>query len=363
MPEPKYESARLELERLLSICAKREASDLHISCGKPPLLRIEGKLAPIEKEEILTPEKTESLVLALMNEAQKEKYLLEKELDFSLAFGEQARFRVNVYHEKGHKAASLRLIPLQIKTLKELGLPETLKEFCEAKQGFVLVVGPAGHGKSTTLACMIDIINHTHAEHIITIEDPIEYLFTEDKCLLDQREVYADTNSFSRALRSVLRQDPNVVMIGEMRDLETISSALTVAETGHLVFSTLHTNNAPQTIDRIVDVFPPYQQRQIRVQLANNLLGIVSQRLITRIGGGRVVVVEVMKNIPAVASLIREGKTYQLDSIIQTSAEEGMIPLDKSLAELYKAGEIRYEDALAYANNKKGFKMMMEEAI
>jgi twitching motility protein PilT len=210
---------------------------------------------------------------------------------------------------------------------------------------------------------MIDLINHERAEHIITIEDPIEYLFIEDKSLIEQREVYADTNSFARALRSVLRQDPNVVMVGEMRDLETISSALTLAETGHLVFSTLHTNNAPQTIDRIVDVFPPYQQRQVRVQLANNLLAIISQRLITRIGGGRVVVVEVMKNIPAVGSLIREGKTYQLDSVIQTSAEEGMIPLDKSLAELTKAGMIRFEDALAYANNKKGFKLMMEERI
>lgn len=359
----KYESARLELERLLSLCAKREASDLHISCGKPPLLRIEGKLISIGREETLTPEKAESLILALMNEKQREKYLIEKELDFSYAFGGQARFRVNAYHEKGHKACALRLIPLQIRSLKDLGLPETLKEFCKAKQGFVLIVGPASHGKSTTLACMIDIINHTRAEHVITIEDPIEYLFIEDKSLIDQREVYADTNSFPRALRSVLRQDPNVVMIGEMRDLETISSALTVAETGHLVFSTLHTNSAPETIDRIVDVFPPFQQRQIRVQLANNLLVIVSQRLITRVGGGLVVVVEVMKNISAVASLIREGKTYQLDSVIQTSAEEGMVPLDKSLAELTKAGEIRYEDALAYANNKKGFRMMMEETL
>lgn len=345
----------MDLKKLLFTVIKQEASDLHLTVGKPPTLRIDDKLVPVEGGEVLNSVSAKKLILELLTDEQKEKLEKIREIDSSYSFNNEGRFRVNIYFQKGELAAALRLIPTKIRTLRELGLPENLSEFAKAQQGFFLSVGPAGHGKTTTCASLVDIINHTRTDHVITIEDPIEYVFTPDKCLVDQREVGQDTNSFPRALRSCLRQDPDVIFVGEMRDYETIATAATLAETGHLVISTLHTNNAAQTIDRMVDVFPPHQQQQIRYQIANTLLGIVSQRLIPKIREGRVVACEIMKATPAIRNLIREGKTYQLDNIIQTSQEEGMMPLDSSLAKLVKDGVIKYEDGLAYALDKKGF--------
>lgn len=347
-----------DLKKLLSTVIDREASDLHLTVGKPPTLRVDDKLMPIEGEDVLDSEKAKKLVLQLLTPEQKEKLETAREIDFSYSFNSEGRFRVNVYFQKGELAAALRLIPTKIRTLKELGLPENLLEFAKAQQGFLLSVGPAGHGKTTTCASLVDVINHCRTDHIITIEDPIEYVFTPDKCLVDQREVGFDTNSFPKALRSCLRQDPDVIFVGEMRDYETIATAVTLAETGHLVISTLHTNNAAQTIDRLVDVFPPHQQQQIRYQIANTLLGIVSQRLIPKISGGRIAACEILKAMPAVRNLIREGKTYQLDNIIQTSQEEGMMPLDLALAKLVENKTIKYEDGLSYALDKKNFERM-----
>mgnify|MGYP000259319994 CR=1 FL=1 len=340
-----------ELFELLEAVGKQNASDLHISVGRHPTLRIDGDLIPLVKKPIITPEDAQGLVLTLLNEEQKQRFLKEKELDFAYSYKDKARFRVNVFFQQGYMGASLRFLPFKIKTLKELNLPSVLEKFTQHTQGFFLVVGPSGHGKSTTLAALIDIINHKRNDHIITIEDPIEYIFTQDRCIIDQREVGFDTESFHRALRSAFRQDPDVIMVGEMRDLETISTALTAAETGHLVFATLHTNNAAQTIDRIIDSFPASAQSQIKIQLAATLLGVVSQRLIPRIEGGRIPAVEIMFSNPAVRNLIREGKTHQLDMVIETSAEEGMISLNKSLADLVHKGEISLENAELYSLN------------
>lgn len=340
-----------ELFELLEAVGKQNASDLHISVGRHPTLRIDGDLIPLVKKPTITPEDAQGLVLALLNEEQKQRFLKEKELDFAYSYKDKARFRVNVYFQQGYMGASLRFLPFKIKTLKELNLPSVLEKFTQHTQGFFLVVGPSGHGKSTTLAALIDIINHKRNDHIITIEDPIEYIFTQDRCIIDQREVGFDTESFHRALRSAFRQDPDVIMVGEMRDLETISTALTAAETGHLVFATLHTNNAAQTIDRIIDSFPASAQSQIKIQLAATLLGVISQRLIPRIEGGRIPAVEIMFSNPAVRNLIREGKTHQLDMVIETSAEEGMISLNKSLADLVHKGEISLENAELYSLN------------
>jgi twitching motility protein PilT len=350
----------MDLRKLLSTVIKEGASDLHLTVSKPPTLRIDDKLTPIFGEPVLNLQNAKKLILDLLTSEQKEKLEIAREIDFSYSFNNEGRFRVNVYYQKGELAAALRLIPSKIRALKELGLPENLAEFARAQQGFFLSVGPAGHGKTTTCASLVDIINHTRTDHVITIEDPIEYVFTPDKCLIDQREVGFDTNSFPRALRSCLRQDPDVIFVGEMRDYETIATAVTLAETGHLVISTLHTNNAAQTIDRLVDVFPPHQQQQIRFQIANTLLGIVSQRLIPQIKGGRAVACEILKATPAVRNIIREGKTYQLDNIIQTSQEEGMMPLDAALAKLVANKIIKYEDALAYALDKKNFEKSAE---
>jgi twitching motility protein PilT len=289
---------------------------------------------------------------------QIERLRQRKEIDFSFGY-QQMRFRTNVFYQKGYVSASLRLIPLSVKTIDQLGLPPILEKFTLPSQGFVIITGPTGHGKSTTLAAMIEHINSDRSEHIITIEDPIEYVFEHKKSIISQREVGSDTNSFGRALRSALREDPNVVLVGEMRDLETIEAALTLAETGHLVFTTLHTNSASQTADRIIDIFPPHQQQQVRMQLANVLLGVVSQRLLPRISGGRVLACEIMLANSAVRNTIREGKTHQLPNIIQTSASEGMISLDKVLAELVSKGEITIDDALAWSLDPKAFKMMV----
>jgi len=348
------------LSELLLTTARQNASDLHIAVGRRPTIRIDSVLIPLAKEQILTKEDAEGLVFSLLTEEQKIRFLQLKQLDFSFNFEDKARFRVNVFFQKGFVAAALRLIQAQIRTVEELNLPPLLHEFASLNQGFVLLVGPAGHGKSTTLAALLDEINHKRNDHIITIEDPIEYLFAQDKCIVSQREVGQDTTSFHEALRAVLRQDPDVLMIGEMRDPETISTAMTAAETGHVVFSTLHTNSAAQTIDRVIDSFSPEQQGQIISQLASTLVGIVSQRLIPRIGGGRIPAVEIMITNSAIKNLIRERKIYQIDLVIETSVQEGMISLNRSLVNLVKRKEISLEVAESYSLNPSELRILLE---
>ncbi len=332
-----------KLFQLLDLTAKEKASDLHFAVGRRPTLRMDGRLTSLSKEEVLTKEVVEGMVRVLVPEARWDEFTREKELDFSYSLSDKARFRVNVYFQKGNMAAALRLITPNIRTIEQLNLPPVLHDFTKPNQGFVLVVGPAGQGKSTTLAALVDEINHKRTEHIITIEDPMEYIFTQDRSIIDQREVYSDTPSFKRALRSILRQDPDIIMIGEMRDAETINTAITAAETGHLVFSTLHTNSAAQTIDRIIDSFPAAQQGQIRSQLASSLLGIISQRLIPRLSGGRIPAYEIMITNSAIRNLIREDKIYQIDLVIETSIQEKMISLNRSLSNLVKQGEISWQ--------------------
>ena len=344
-----------EIDSIMAEAVKRNSSDIHITANVPVMLRIDGKLEPYQDQ--LDKKHSESIILSFMDDFQKERLKREKEVDFSFSYEKDVRFRVNVFYQRGDLSASMRLIPSKIKTFEELGLPPVIEKFTTPSQGFVIVTGPTGHGKSTSLASMVDHINHTRKEHIITIEDPIEYMFKNDKSIIEQREVYSDTRSFARALRSALREDPNVILIGEMRDLETISAALTLAETGHLVYTTLHTNDAAQTADRIIDVFPPHQQQQVRQQLANVLLGVVSQRLLPRSSGGRIIACEILIANNAVRNVIREGKTHQLPNIIQTSVSEGMITLDKVLAELVSKGEVSLDDALAWASDPKSFKM------
>lgn len=352
------EIADPKMKHLLDYAINKNASDIHLTQGVPPTIRVDGKLLAVADEPVLTAQITEKLIKSYMSQEQVKKFLERKEIDFS--FGHKDfRFRVNTYLQKGYWASSLRLITSKIRTIVELGLPPVLEKFIMPSQGLFIITGPTGHGKSTTLAAMVDLINKTRSEHIITIEDPVEYVFAHNKSIIDQREVGGDTLSFSRALRSVLREDPNVVLVGEMRDLETIETVLTVAETGHLVFTTLHTNSASQTADRIIDVFPPHQQVQVKQQLANVLLGVVSQRLIPKTSGGRIAAVEIMTADSAVRNLIREGKTHQLPNVIQTGASEGMISLDKVLSELVNKGEITLEDALSWALDPKQFKMMV----
>lgn len=351
---------RQKLKDLMLTTARQSASDLHLAVGRKPTLRVDGVLVGLEQEPILTPEDTQGLVLALLTPEQKEKFLKFGDLDLSYSFEDKARFRVNVYFQRGFMAAALRLIPAEIKTVEDLHLPPVLKRFTKLNQGFVLVVGPAGHGKSTTLAALLDEINHARMDHIITIEDPIEYLFVQDRSIVSQREIRSDSPSFHRSLRSLLRQDPDVVMIGEMRDAESIATALTAAETGHLVFSTLHTNSATQTIDRIIDSFPAGQQGQISSQLAATLVGIVSQRLVPRIEGGRTPAAEVMFVNAAVRNLIRENKVYQVDLVIETSIQEGMTTLNRSLAELVKRKEVSLENAELYSMNPSELRVLLE---
>jgi twitching motility protein PilT len=338
-------AANVRIEVLLEEVIKRKASDLHLQVGLPPMIRIDGALAPIGNSETLNDEAVETLLFSILDEDQKQILLKDKEFDFSFAFGDLGRFRVNAFHERGNLASALRLITNEIMTIEQLGLPPVVNKFADFPRGLVLVTGPTGSGKSTTLAAMIHKINEERAAHIITIEDPIEYTHQSNKSVIVQREVHYDTYSFSAALRSVLREDPDVVLIGEMRDLETIASAITIAETGHLVFATLHTNSAAQSIDRMIDVFPPHQQPQIRSQLSNILAAIVSQRLVPTIGGGRIAAAEIMVATPAVRNIIREGKTHQLDAVIQTGAEFGMQSMDKTLVNLIHAGTITYDEA------------------
>jgi twitching motility protein PilT len=351
--------AELKINGYLQMVAQQGGSDLHLSVGRPPIIRIDGKLYPISGEGKMTAQAIEEAARAVLNDEQWERLKREKQIDFSIDLAEKARFRSNLYFQKGCLGAAFRLIPTKIKTLEELNLPSALYEFTKPSQGFVLITGPCGHGKSTTLAALIDYINRTRQDHIITIEDPIEYLFDPDMCIIDQREILQDALNFPSALRAVFREDADVVMVGEMRDVETISTAITAAETGHLIFATLHTNDAAQTVDRIVDVFPAHQQNQIRMQLAQSLLGIVSQRLVNRIGGGRVPAIEILINNNATANLIREGKSHQINLVIETSKEQGMISINHSLSDLVKQGIISLEEAEVYSPNKEELKILL----
>jgi twitching motility protein PilT len=341
--------AQPRIEILLDEVIKKKASDLHLQVGLPPMLRVDGALTPVTGADPLDEEAVESLIFAVLDEDQKQILLKDKEFDFSFAYGDLGRFRVNAFHERGNLAAALRLIPNEILSLEQLGMPEIVSKFANYPRGLVLVTGPTGSGKSTSLAALIHKINTERASHIITIEDPIEFTHKSNKSVIVQREVHYDTYSFSAALRSALREDPDVVLIGEMRDLETIASAITIAETGHLVFATLHTNSAAQSIDRMIDVFPPHQQPQIRAQLSNILMAICSQRLIPTIGGGRTVAAEILVATPAVRNIIREGKSHQLEAVIQTGSEFGMQSMDKTLVSLIHDGSISYDEARNFA--------------
>jgi twitching motility protein PilT len=340
----------VDLAELISTVLRSGASDLHITAGTPPLMRLHGALQPL-KGPVLTPVDTRELIYGILTQDQAKRLETDLEIDFSYAVPGAARFRVNAYFQRGSLAAALRVVPTMIKPLEELGLPSSLHSWTTKHRGLVLVTGPTGSGKSTTLASLINEINETRSCHIMTVEDPIEFLHTSKHSMVNQREVGADTRSFPAALRSALRQDPDVIMVGEMRDLETIQIALTAAETGHLVFATLHTSDAPQTIDRVIDVFPPFQQQQVRVMLANALEGICCQQLVPTVSGGRVVVCEVLMPTPGVRNLIREGKTHQIYSAIQTGSQFGMQSLDASLAALVRAGMISQKEAGERASN------------
>ncbi|HUY05369.1 MAG TPA: PilT/PilU family type 4a pilus ATPase [Candidatus Paceibacterota bacterium] len=343
------------LAELLDLVVSQGGSDLHIFAGGSPMLRVSGTLIPLTKYPAFTGEETEAILKSIVPEERWGVFVRDQAVDLSYAHGTEARFRVNGYRVQGAVALALRLIPHAVRTFTELNLPSTLEVFTQRKQGFFLVVGPVGQGKSTTLAAMIDRINESRSEHILTIEDPVEYLFTPKKSLIHQREVYIDTPDFKDALQGSFREDVDVIMVGEMRDYETISSAVTAAETGHLVFSTLHTNNAAQTIDRIIDMFPAEQQGQVRVQLAGSLAGIFSQRLIPRISGGLIPAVELLINNNAVSTLIREARTHEISAVIQTSSQEGMIDMDRSLVDLVRRGEVTVEHAYEHASDPKTF--------
>jgi twitching motility protein PilT len=349
----------IKIEVLLDEVIKRNASDLHIQVSAPPILRVDGVLAPVAGYRPLTENDVELLIFSILDDEQKQILLKDKEFDFSFAFGDQARFRVNAFHESGNLAMAMRAIPSKILSMEELGLPPVVNKFADYPRGLVLVTGPTGSGKSTTLASIVNKINNDKAAHIITIEDPIEYMHKSLKSLVVQREVHYDTFSFGVALRSVLREDPDVVLIGEMRDLETISAAITIAETGHLVFATLHTNSAAQSIDRMIDVFPPHQQNQIRTQLSSILMAVCSQRLIPTIGGGRIAAAEILIATPAVRNIIREGKSHQLEAVIQTGAQFGMQGMDQTLANLVQKGNITLDDAMSSAVDASELERMM----
>lgn len=338
-----------KIEALLEECVRRNASDLHVQYGLPPILRIDGALSPVPGTPVLNEEMLKDIIYSTLDEDQRNIYEKDKEFDYSFSFGDIARFRVNAFHERGKMAAAFRLIPNQIRSANDLGMPSIVETFAEYPRGLVLVTGPTGSGKSTTLAALVDKINREKSAHIITIEDPIEFTHKSQRSVIVQREVHYDTFSFSAALRSALREDPDVVLIGEMRDLETIQAAITIAETGHLVFATLHTNSASQSIDRMVDVFPPHQQTQVRTQLSNILMAICAQRLVPAIGGGRVVAAEIMIANPAIRALIRDGKTHQIDTAIQTGADQGMQTMDRTLAKLVQTGVITYDSGREYA--------------
>ncbi|MEX0616795.1 MAG: type IV pilus twitching motility protein PilT [Candidatus Woykebacteria bacterium] len=337
------------IQEILEEALRRGASDVHLMVGVYPTLRIDSKLTPLTRAGSPTPDYIEKLVLSLCTPEQKELLMTNKEIDFSFALGQLARFRVNAFYQKGYLSAALRLIPSRIPSLDELHLPKVLSNFSKLRQGFILLTGPTGHGKSTSIASILNEINQTRSVHILTVEDPIEYVYPSKKALIAQREMHLDTHSWEIALRSVLREDPDVVLVGEMRDYETIEAALTIAETGHLVFATLHTNSAAQTVDRIVGVFPENQQDQIRLQLSNVIEAIISMRLVPATAGGRYPALEILLATSAVRNVVREGKTHLIDNVIQTSSQIGMITLENSLATLIKGGKISLETALSYS--------------
>lgn len=347
------------LENLLILTVEKDASDLHLSWNRKPILRIDGSLASIDQEKTLNITDIQEMIKIMLTQERFEKFLKERDIDFSYGLEEIGRFRGNAYFHEGVVSCSLRFVPKQIRTIEELRLPPILHTFSSARQGFVLVTGPSSHGKSTTLAALIDEINHTRRDHIITIEDPIEYIFEDDLSIIDQREVLEDTLSFARALRATFRQDPDVIMVGEMRDPETIAAAITAAETGHLVFATLHTNSAAQTIHRILDTFDGHKQNQIQSQLSGSLLGIISQRLVPKISGGLVPAVEIIFNNAAISNLIRENKIHEIPVVIETSSEGGMISLNRALANLVESKEVSREDAFRFSNNAEGLKILL----
>lgn len=352
----------LSLEDILRFGVQRNCSDVHLKAGAPPLFRLHGDLYPATNVPPLSPEDTKRLVFSVLPDERKEEFERRKEVDFAFTIPNLARFRVNVLMQRGTVEAVFRIIPLRIPSFEELGLPPIVRYFCERPRGIVLVTGPAGCGKTTTLAAMVDYINNRFPLHIITIEDPIEFVHQDKLALINQREVGRDTLSFANALKYSLREDPDVIMIGEMRDLETIALAITAAETGHLVFGTLHTTDAVQTIDRIIDAFPTHQQQQIRMQLAISLVGVISQRLVRRADRkGMIAAFEVLVGTTAVRALIREAKTFQLPSIIQTGLKQGMTTLEQSLANLVLKGIVNLEDALAEANQPEYLEELVKE--
>jgi len=347
------------VDQLLYTTVHHMGSDLHIKAESPPLVRIHGDLIQLDMEP-LSVEETRELAFSVLSPIQRARFEEELELDFAYEIPGLARFRGNVYQQRGAVQVAFRVIPLRIQTMEELGLPPVCKYFCERPRGLVLVTGPAGSGKSTTQAAMIDYINDHFPLHVVTVEDPLEFIHEDKKALINQRELDTDTLSFANALKFVLRQDPDVILIGEMRDLETIHLAITAAETGHLVFGTLHTTDAVQTVDRVIDVFPTYQQQQVRMQMAVNLIGVISQTLVKRKDGqGRVAAFETLVAVAAVRNLIRENKTYQIGSLIQTGQRAGMMTLDQSLANLVKTNQVSYEDALAKASNIQEFNVLV----
>jgi len=347
MMAPDDEDVQVPVPELLEIVLERGASDLHLTAGAPPTIRLHGDLIRLVDYQILSPRALQGMIYAILPQKMRERLEQELELDMSYALPGKARFRVNVYFQRDSIGAAFRLIPYEIKSVESLGLPSVVSDLARYPRGFVVVTGPTGSGKSTSLAGMVDIVNRERSAHIMTVEDPIEFLHKHQQCIVNQREVGADTHSFAQALKHVLRQDPDVILVGEMRDLETISTAITAAETGHLVFATLHTQDAPQTIDRIIDVFPPHQQQQVRVQLATTLQGVVTQQLLqTADGRSRAVACEVLICTPAVRNLIREGKVHQIYSIMQAGGRFGMQTMDQALANLVKEGKISQQ--LAY---------------
>lgn len=343
------------LEDLFRLAIKKKASDLHLVVGHPPILRIDGELVPQTSLEKVTPFLAQEIVFSILTDKQKEKFIQERDLDLSYEIDNLSRFRVNLHWEKNNIGLVARVVPFATPTMEEVMMPEVVYKLLELKQGLILVTGPTGCGKSTSLAAMIDYINSTRSVHIVTLEDPIEFIYQSKKSIIKQRQLGTDMLSFARGLKYVLRQDPNVILVGEMRDLETMAATITLAETGHLVLATLHTFSAAQTVDRIIDVFPPYQQPQVRLQLSLFLKAVISQLLLPRKEGGRIAAREIMINTPAVANLIRENKIAQIKSIIETSAEEGMHTMDQDIKRLYKEGYISRETALAYISDKESF--------
>ncbi|HEY3780216.1 MAG TPA: type IV pilus twitching motility protein PilT [Fimbriimonadaceae bacterium] len=349
------------LDEILRMAFERKASDIHLTVGLPPMVRLDGELMPLSFQP-LVPQDTRRLIFETLTDENVHKLEKTHELDFGYGVKDVGRFRFNVYMQRGSYAGALRSIPTKIPSYDELSLPPIVRDVSKRSSGLILVTGPTGSGKSTTIASMIDDINTNNTTHIMTIEDPIEYLHTHKKSMVNQREMHADTFSFHAALRAVLREDPDIILVGELRDLETIEAALTLAETGHLVFGTLHTRNAPATIDRIVDVFPPDQQAQIRVLLGNTLEGVISQQLLPRLGGGRRAALEVMLGTPAIKNLIREGKTHQMYSVIETSSNVGMQTMDRNLSDLFKNGYVAYEECLMRAVDKDNYSRLAKAA-